>query len=108
MITLPSRWRTYVRVNLQTKALFLHFRNDAQQYFTYYRRLDPALPLDDILEQIAQRDWSAEQAYMLDDGLQTIRLEPTDQNWHPAPLPGESIYSLEQYRASMKEKPDVD
>jgi hypothetical protein len=101
MIQLPENWQETVRVYPPTKALFLHFKNDANQYFTYYYTLDPAFTIEETLDKIEHNDWTNEQPYVLAKDLITIRQEALDQNWVAAPLPDLTMCSLAQYRAQL-------
>lgn len=101
MIQLPENWQETVRVYPTTKALFLHFKNDANQYYTYYYTLDPAFTIEETLETIERHDWTNEQAYVLAKDLATVHQEPIDQNWVAAPLPDLTMCSLAQYRAQL-------
>lgn len=104
MIILPPNWQETVRVSPPDRILFLHFKNNANQYYTYYQTLDPAYTIDETLQKIEDHDRSNEAAYVLNADLTTSRVEPLDQNWVPAPLPDRSMCSLEQYRASIPKK----
>lgn len=111
MIQLPDNWQQTARVNvlstMQKGVLFLHFKNDANQYFTFMQVLDPAFSLEDTLNDIATKSfWADHKAYVLGSDLTTMDVEPLDQNWVPAPTPGPDMISLAQYKA-LKAMPNA-
>lgn len=102
MITLPDNWEQTIRISPPAKCLYLHFKNDANQYYTYFQVMDPAFNLDEILMRIDSKDRTAERAYVLNQDLTTEFQEPLDQNWQPAPVVGPVILSIEQYRRVLQ------
>ena len=108
MIQLPENWKDTVRISPRNNALFLHFRNDANEYWLYYFRLDPAFPLQHSLDEIEADltpDYLAkQQALIMHSDLSEERVEPADQNWVPAPLPGLDVLSVRAYQTMNQVK----
>lgn len=102
MINLLGDFLKQARVDGRIPAIVLHFRNSADEYFTMYIVIDRAFKLEEQLDNIRTYDFSVAKAYKLYPDLRTEFIEPTAQDWFPAPVPGDSIISLEQYMAHMK------
>lgn len=104
MIQLPDNWMDYVQVIPSQKRLILHMYNSSGQFFTYIYPLDPAFPLQKTLEDMALKlpeEALTEQAYIIENDMSTIKVEPQDQDWGPAPLLGGEL-SLKQYQTSQQ------
>lgn len=110
MIQLPDNWQDYLQVSPQANALFLHLINANNQFFTYYAKLDPAIPLPKALELLTPKLTESAimaKAYIIEPDMSKIDTEPNDQNWGPAPVVGLDVISLKQYQA-MKQIPSVE
>lgn len=115
MITLPENWQDLLQISPSRKEIFLHLVNQSGQFYTYYYRLDPAFPLDRVLEEMAAKLTASagnDQAYTLEADLEITKSEPSDQSWEPAPLPASDIISITMYRAMNRvpsaEQPKAD
>lgn len=107
MIQLPDNFLDMAYVDMGHNRLLLHLKNEANQYFTYFRILDKAMPISDHLEAVKIHDFSGSLAYRLSTAtMETMPQEALDQHWFPAPVPFDDVVTLSQYRA-MKALPDV-
>lgn len=104
MINLPSNWMDYLQVIPSRKQLILHLYNSSGQFFSYVYPLDPAFTLKKVLEDLSVKlpeEALTEQAYIIENDMSTIKVDPQDQNWGPAPLTGD-VLSLKQYETSQQ------
>lgn len=99
MINLPEKLRDSAYVDVERKQVIWHFKNAADQYFTNLYFLDAAIPASVHLERIKALDFRDIKAYTVHDNLTTQFIEPTDQMWHPAPIPFPGLISLAQFMA---------
>jgi len=90
-----------VRVDTHSNRLVLHFKNDANQYFTHVHILDKAATLDDHLQALAATEYPNAKAYTLLADLTTKFVDPADQNWAPVPIPVELVISVPQYKEAQ-------
>lgn len=103
MIKLPSNWIDYALVNMATGSLLIYLKNGADQYFSYYHRLDPAFTLEQIIEQVNNHDFSAANVQAINPETKLPEwVEPTDQNWQPVLVPLENTMTLPQYRKQLE------
>lgn len=100
MIQLPENFLDSAYVDNVKGVIFLHFKNKADQYFTYRYFLDKAFSFEQHLQQLETTDFSDQKAYRLNRDLGMVFIEqPNDQDWVPAPLPGDNMLSFPQYKA---------
>lgn len=102
MINLPENYLDTAYVDNIKGAVFIHLKNTANEYFTYYYVLDKAFTFEEHLDRLQHIDVTAKKAYILRDDLTTEFVDPTDQGWVPAPLPGVSIISFVQYQGHAR------
>ena len=102
MINLPKDFLNSAYVDNVKGVIFLHFKNTANEYFTHRYFLDKAFSFEQHLERLnhaVTQEFADKQAYLLHENLTTEFVDASDQEWVPAPLPGDSIISFPQYRA---------
>lgn len=102
MIKLPDDFLDSAYVDTSKRCVILHFKNGADEYFTYRYALDKAFTFDQHMQRLRELDFSSERAYSLGPDLTTSFFEPIRQDWYPAPYPADHIMSLAQYRAHME------
>lgn len=100
MITLPDNFIDMALVDVEHKRLIIHVKNEANQYYTEIRHLDPAIPLEAHLTALRESGRTTVKAYRIAPAtMETIHVEPDDNHWVPAPVPGDQLISLAQYKA---------
>lgn len=102
MIRLPENYLDLAYVDNLKGVIYLHFKNDADEYFTYRYFLDKAFDFEQHMRNLESLDFSNKPAYKLNPDLSTIFTEPRDQNWIPAPVPGDNIISFAQYKVHSR------
>lgn len=102
MIQLPEKYLDEAFVDNIKGVIYLHFRNSANQYFTYRYFLDKAYTFDQHITRLEGLDLTESKAYVLKPDLTTEWLEASDQDWVPAPLPGDNMISFLQYKAHAR------
>lgn len=107
MITLPNNFLDSLRIMPESRAMFLHYVNEAGQFTTYYQVIDPAYTVEQQLEKVTAGVQAGLSCYRLDpETLAVIREEPANDTWVPAPLPAVNMVSLEQWKALLRMQAD--
>lgn len=101
MIQLPDNYLETARV--EENVLWLHFVNDAAQFWTYRATIDPAISAEEQLKMLEDSltadSLKNAQAYTLNPDLTTNHVDAADQNWKPAPITAANGLSMPQWRA---------
>lgn len=102
MIQLPDNYLDLAYVDNIKGTIFLHLKNSADEYFTFRYFLDKAYSFDQHMDRLKQTDFASQKAYKLHEDLTTEFIDPTVNDWLPAPLPGDNMISFLQYRGHSR------
>lgn len=105
MIKLPDNYLDSAYADNTKGLILLHFKNSADEYFSYRYYMDKAFSFSqhlERLERIVREGLTDKLAYVLHEDLQMVAVESNNQDWKPAPLIGDGIISFAQYRAHAR------
>lgn len=105
MIKLPDNYEDQAYMDQSTNKLILFYVNKAGEYFLWMHHIDPAFTWENHMEQIKREvdsQFPGAQAFVLNGDLSMNYLEPSDQEWRPAPLPQPHVVSFAQFKAHAK------